>query len=323
MRLARLRCMAWFGLAICMPLAAQEPGRIYRVAILSINQTSIDLMRQFTLPELAKAGFVEGRNLALVVRSADGAMARLPALAREIADARVDLAIVVSSAGVEAARQAMPNLPLVMSYGDEPVARGFAASLGRPGGSVTGISMQARESNLKRLEVMRQLLPAARRIGVLAPPHFPNAQRGELRQVAQRLGVELVFAGAAQRSDYDTAFASLRSGRAEGLITVSHPGYVGDATELSRRAIAQQLPLLCEWREMAVAGCLFAFGPTHRELRTRTAHFVVRILRGEAPGAIAIEQPARFELVINLLTAKALGLTIPPALLSRADEVIE
>jgi putative ABC transport system substrate-binding protein len=323
MSTALRRCMVWLGLALAAPALAQEPGRIYRVGILAINQTSVELMRQYTLPELAKAGFIEGSNLVLVVRSADGTMSRLPALARELAAARLDLAIVVSSASVDAARQAMPNLPLVMSYGDEPVARGYALSLAQPGGKVTGISMQARESNLKRLEVMRQLLPAAQRIGVLAPPHFPEAERGELRQAAARLGVELVFASAAQRSDYDSAFAALRSGRAEALITVSHPGYIADAPELSRRAIARKLPLMCEWRDMAAAGCLFSFGPTHRELRTRTAHFVLRILGGEAPGSIAIEQPTRFELVINQKTAKSQGLTMPPALLLRADEVIE
>ncbi|MEO7852674.1 MAG: ABC transporter substrate-binding protein [Rubrivivax sp.] len=317
------RSLFWLCLMMWLPAMAQVPGRIYRVGILSINNTSVELMRQYTLPAMARDGFVEGSNLVLVVRSADGAMARLPALAHELSQSRLDLVIVVSAAAIDIARKAMPHTPVVMSYGDEPVARGFAASLAQPGGMVTGISMQARQNNLKRLEVLRQLLPNARRFGVLAPAHFNDEQRSEMHTAAGQLGVELAFANATQRSDYPAAFAALRSARAEALVTVSHAGYVDDAPELAQRALAQKLPLLCEWRRMVASGCLLSFGPTHRELRTRTSNFVVRILRGEAPGVIPIEQPTRFELVINLQTAKALGLSMPQSLLLRADEVIE
>ncbi len=317
------RSLVWLCLMLWLAVMAQVPGRIYRVGILSINNTSVELMRQYTLPEMARNGFVEGANLELVVRSADDAMACLPALAAELSQARLDLVIVVSSQAVDIARKAMPQTPVVMSYADEPVARGFAASLAQPGGMVTGISMQARQNNLKRLEVMRQMMPDARRFGVLVPAHFSDEQRSEMRTAASRLGIELAFANATQHGDYAAAFATLLGARAEALVTVSHPGYVGDAPELARRAIAQKLPLLCEWRDMAASGCLLSFGPTHRELRTRTANFVVRILRGEAPGAIPIEQPTRFELVINLQTARALGLRIPQALLLRADEVLK
>ena len=280
-------------------------------------------MRQYTLPAMAREGFVEVRNLVLVVRSADGAMPRLPALAAELSQARLDLVIVVSTAAIDIARQAMPHTPVLMSYGDEPVARGFAASLAQPGGMLTGTSMQARPSNLRRLEVMRQLLPDARRFGVMVPAHFNDEQRRKMHSAAGQLGVELIFANASQRSDYTAAFAALRSARAEALVTVSRPGYIGDAPELARRALAQKLPLLCEWRDMAASGCLPTFGPRHRELRARTANVVVRILRGDGPGAIPIEQPTRFELVINLQTAKALGLAMPQSLLLRADEAIE
>jgi putative ABC transport system substrate-binding protein len=323
MKFSVLRAAALLLLAGALPALAQESVRSYRIGVLSPTQASVDLVRRYALPELAQAGFVEGRNLQLSVRVAGGDLSRLPSLAEELAVARVDLVIAVSNPAIAAARQALPATPVVMSYGDEPVARGFAASLAQPGGMVTGIAMQARESNLKRLEIMRQLLPAARRIGVLAPAHFADDQRQELRRAAAGLGAELVFADAAQRADFDKAFAALRQGRAEAAFTVSHPGYTGDAAELSRHAVAQKLPLLCEWRDMAAAGCLFSFGPTHAELRTRTGVIAVRMLRGDAPGTIPIEQPSRFELVVNLATARALGLNIPKPLLLRADEVIE
>ncbi len=174
-------------------------------------------MRQYTLPAMAREGFVELRNLVLVVRSADGAMPCLPALAAEPSHARLDLAIVVSTAAIDIARQAMPHTPVPMSYGGEPVARGFAASLAQPGGMVTGISMQARQSNLKRLEVMRRLLPAARRFGVRVPAHFNDEQRSEMHNAAGQLGVELIVANTAQRRDYTAAFAALRSAKALGL----------------------------------------------------------------------------------------------------------
>ena len=306
-----------------MPAAAQVPGRVYRVGILAITSTSIDNIRQYTLPAMAKEGFVEGRNLVLEVRHADGAVARLPALARELSEARLDLVIAVANPGIAATRGAMPRTPLVMSYADDPVAQGFAASLARPGGMLTGIAMQAWESQQKRLEVMRQLLPAARRFGMLIPAQFSDEQRSRMRTAASALGVELVFAIASREGDYEAAFEVLRESRVDAAFHASYPVYATDAPQLARRAMAQRLPLMCEWREAVVATCLIAFGATNSELRTRTGSFVVRILRGDAPGDLPIEQPTKFELAINVDTARALGLTIPQALLLRADEVIQ
>jgi putative tryptophan/tyrosine transport system substrate-binding protein len=250
-------------------------------------------------------------------------VARLPALARELSQARPDLVIAVAGLGISAAREAMPRTPVLMSYTDDPVAQGFAASLARPGGWLTGIALQSRESEEKRLEMLRQLLPGARRFGMLLPAHLGEGQRSRMRAAAARLGVELVFADATAAAGYEAAFQALRAARVDGALLASYPVYVTDASELARRALAQRLPLMCEWREAVLAGCLMAYGPTHRELRTRTGSFAVRILRGEAPGEIPIEQPTKFELAINLASAKALGLKIPQALLLRADEVIQ
>lgn len=316
-------CAVLVLLGAMLPAAAQEPGRVYRVGILAEGGAALDLIRQYTLPEMAKAGFVEGRNLVLEVRLSEGAVSRLPALASELSEARLDLVIVQANAAIEAARKAMPHTPIVMSYSGNPVEQGFAQSLARPGGMLTGVALQASESQLKRLETMHRMLPGARRFGMLVPAQVHDDQRSRMRLAAAKLGVDLVFANASRSGDYDAAFEALRAARVDAVLTASHPVYVSDAPELVRRAIALRLPLMCEWREAVVAGCLVAFGPTHRELRARTANFVVRILRGEAPGEIPIEQPTKFELAINLTTAKALGIILPQSLLLRADEVIQ
>jgi putative tryptophan/tyrosine transport system substrate-binding protein len=321
MRAKRYPWVALLLLATLLPAAGQVPGRVYRVGVLVVGKAPVDLIRQYTLPELALAGFVEGRNLVLEVRSAEGDPSRLPVLARELSSVRLDLVIAGTSAAIGAARDAMPRMPVVMSYSGDPVLQGFATSLARPGGMLTGIALQSPESDQKRLEVMRQLLPVALRFGVLMPAHYGDGQRDAMRRSAARLGVELVLANASSGSDYEAAFAAMRAARAQAVVTVSYPIYVSDAAELARRAIALRLPLICEWRESAASGCLLAFGPSHRELRTRTANFVVRILRGEAPGEIPIEQPTKFELTVNLKTAKAIGVTLPQSLLVRADEV--
>ena len=320
-----MRCLALLVLlgAAVFPAAGQEPGRVYRVGFLAEGGAALGLIRQYTLPEMAKAGFVEGHNLVLEVRLADGVSSRLPALASELSEARLDLVIVQANSAIEAARKAMPRTPIVMSYSGDPVGQGFAESLARPGGVLTGIALQASESQLKRLETMHRMLPGARRFGMLVPAQVHDEQRSRMRVAAAKLGVELVFVNASRDSEYEAAFEALRAARVDAVLTASHPVYVSDAPELVRRAIALRLPLMCEWREAVVAGCLVAFGPTHRELRARTANFVVRILRGEAPGEIPIEQPTKFELAINLNTAKAIGLAIPQLLLLRADEVIE
>ncbi len=300
-----------------------QPAGQATLCLLAPSAVSVGFTRQFTLPELARQGFREGENLRFVVREADGQPAELPRLARELAAQRCDVVVAVAASSIQAARQAMPATPIVMGFGDDPVGWGWAASLQRPGGQVTGVAMQAHEADLKRLQLVRELLPGVNRLGVLMVPTQRAEHRQMLQSAAQRLGFTLEIAEAARPEDFDRAFAALRRSRAEALLVTASPIYLASVKDIVARAQAAGWPAVCEWQEMARAGCLAGFGPTIGELRTRVGAIAAQVLRGVPPGEIPIEQPTRFELTLNLGAARALGLTIPQPLLLRADEVVQ
>lgn len=304
---------------VAVHVEAQVPATL---CVLAPSAVSVGFTRQFTLPELARQGFREGDNLRVVVREAGGQPAELPRLARELAAQRCDVVVAVAASSIQAARQAMPATPIVMGFGDDPVGWGWAASLQRPGGQVTGIAMQAHEADLKRLQLVRELLPGVKRLGVLMVPTQRPEHRQMLQTAAERLGFTLEIAEAARPEDFDRAFGALRRARAEALLVTASPIYLASVKDIVARAQAAGWGAVCEWQEMARAGCLAGFGPTIGELRTRVGAIVAQVLRGVPPGEIPIEQPTRFELTLNLGTARALGLTIPQPLLLRADEVI-
>jgi putative ABC transport system substrate-binding protein len=310
--------MAWAAGAAQAQSTAQAT-----LCLLAPSAVSVNFTRQFSLPELARQGFREGENLRFVVREAGGQPAELPRLAQELAAQRCDVVVAVAASSIQAARQAMPATPIVMGFGDDPVGWGWAASLQRPGGQVTGIAMQAHEADLKRLELARELLPGVRRLGVLMVPTQRPEHRQMLKTAAARLGFTLEPAEAARPEDFDRAFAALRRARAEAMLVTASPIYLASVKDIVARAQAAGWPAVCEWQEMARAGCLAGFGPTIGELRTRVGAIAAQVLRGTPPGEIPIEQPTRFELTLNLATARALGLTIPQTLLLRADEVVE
>jgi putative ABC transport system substrate-binding protein len=212
-----------------------------------------------------------------------------------------------------------------MSFiGGDPIEKGVAKSFARPGGSVTGVAMLAAEMDGKRASLLHDYVPAARRFAILTgrpPRHAEGAE--EARRVAGKLGLETDAFYADEPADYVAAFAGMRKARSEALIIISAPDFFRDAALLSRLALEAGLPTVCEWASMAQDGCLLGYGPNFAELWRRPAEYVARILRGEKPGELPIEQPTLFEFAINLKTAKALGLTIPEASLMRADEVIE
>jgi len=314
-----LGCMLW---AVGLAARAQAPA-VSTVCLLAPSAVSVDFSRQFTLPELARQGFREGENLRFIVREAGGSLAELPRLAAELAAQRCDVVVAVAASAISAARQAMPATPIVMGFGDDPVARGWAASLQRPGGLITGVSMQAHEADLKRLELTRDLLPGLRRLGVLLVPTLVPEQRRALQQSAERLGMSLVLAEAARAEDFERAFAGFRQGRVEAVLITASPIFLSGVQELARLAQTFGWPTVCEWQEMARAGCLASFGPVIGELRTRVGAIVAQVLRGARPADIPIEQPTRFELTLNQRTARALGVTIAQALRLRADEVVE
>jgi putative ABC transport system substrate-binding protein len=312
-----------FLLALAAPLIAPAAGeKVYRLAELEPTAASLELTHSLTLPELAKLGFSEGRNLVLDARVGDAAA--MAGMARELVLADPDAIIAVGPDATRAARQATTTVPLVV-FGPDPVRSGWATSLAHPGGNVTGVTMLAVELDGKRLDLLHEAVPAARRVAALLMPSVPGQQPSEreMRDVAASDGVDLLTFDATGPEDYRTAFAAMRAVAAQGLVIMANPTFYRDAALLARLAIEAGLPTVCEWAEMAQSGCLLGYGPNRPEMRRRLAHFVAHIFQGAAPGDLSIEQPTHYEFVVNLKTAEALGLTVPRSILARADEVIE
>jgi putative ABC transport system substrate-binding protein len=279
--------------------------------------------RQFTVPELARRGFVEGRNLRLEWRFAGGVAAKLPVLAQELVETRVDLIVAISSVAARAAKGATSTIPIVMSFaGEDPVADGLAVSLARPGGNVTGLALLAAEGDLKRLEIFRQALPGATRVAYLMSPVREHVLT-PATHFASASGFELTILTAAGRRDYEGVFESLARLQPAGLAVGSFPTFFNDASEIAARANGMGIPTICQWRDMALSGCTMSYGPPIGPLFERAGWYVAQVLKGEPPGQLPIEQPDRFELIVNLRAARMLKVALPPALLARADEVIE
>jgi len=311
------------GLTLPRPARAQAPRRA-RVAILSPGQLSIDFFRQEMLPELARAGYVEGRTLEIIARSAEGDPARVPALAAELLAARPDVVVAVSNPVAQAIRAIDPGMPIVMGFaGSDPVADGLARSLAQPGGMVTGIVMLAEELDLKRVELAQRIFPDGRRFGFLAGASYLPSRVERIEAAARGLGIDLVTIRAGGPESFAPAFAAFRARDVTAVVIGSFPGFSSQAADLARRALADRLPTICEWRFMAEAGCALSQGPINAELRRRVAGYVLRILRGEPPGQIPMERADRFELVVNQRTLRTLGLELPALVLAQADEVIE
>jgi len=311
------------GGLLAAPIAvdAQQTGNVYRVGYLSSSTTVFEPFRQ----GLRDVGYIEGQNLFIEARLAAGKIDQLPALAAELVAARVDVIAAVSPPAIEAARRATTTIPIVMAFVSvDPIRSGYIDTLARPGGNITGVAMIADDIAGKRLALLKEMLPRANRIGLLAQTNHSSSrtQAKAARKTAQSLGVELEVVEVRDSRDYDAALG--RIGRSTpGLFILANPTFFDDRSDLAVLAVTHRLATLCEWREMAEAGCLMSYGPNIWDLYRRVATYLDRIRRGTKPGDLPIEQPTRFELVVNLKTAKALGLTIPPSLLARADQVIE
>lgn len=274
---------------------------------------------------LRELGYVEGRNLLIETRWAGGEPDRLPGLARELVQARVDVLIAVGAPAVRAASAASPSTPVVLYGNFDPVALGLVASLARPGGNVTGVLI-APDGTLagKKLELLTLAVPKTTRIAFLAPSDDPaiRLQVQETRQSAAALGIALMVTEV-RGGDYAQAFTAIAAQRPGALFIGAHTSFLRDRTQIIGLAARHRLPAIYEWREHVVDGGLMAYSASLRGLQQRLASYVDRILKGASPAGMAVERPTKFELVINLKTAKTLGLAIPQSLLLRADEVIE
>ena len=288
---------------------AQPTGRVYRIGWLTPagagpSPASREAMRAL--------GYVEGQTVAFESRSAEDDLGRLPRLAAELVHSKVDVIVAVSPPAIRAARQATDTIPIVMAYWGQGglIESGIVASFASPGGNVTGLHILAAELDAKRLELLLQAIPKARKVGVLDP-----------QAAGFTLQLQITAVGRGSEG-YERAFDSMAKARVEALLVPSFPRFFRDAGRIIELAARRRIPAVYEWPAMAKDGGLMAYGPTYAELNGRVAAFVDRILKGAKPGDLPIEQPPKFELVINLKTAKALGLTVPPSLLGRADEVI-
>ena len=316
----RREFIALAGAAAAWPLAAraQTPNRIYRLGHIGSVATSEAFTRQITLPELARLGFVEGRNLVFDGRT--GTQEAMPGLMRELLAGQPDAIIAVGPA-IGPAGAATRTVPVV-TFGFDPIELGLAANYARPGGNVTGVVILVDELEAKRLSILIEAVPDRRRVAALVLSGS-KATEAALRKAAAGLGVELLVFPVSTPGDYAAAFAAMQAQGAQALVIGATPQFQADGKQLAALALEARLPTVCEWAEMAQDGCLIGYGPSRIALRKRMADQIAQIFRGVAPGDISIERPSVFEFALNLKIAKSLGLTVPPSVIARADEVIE
>jgi putative ABC transport system substrate-binding protein len=312
---------------LARPLAAgaQPAGRVARIGLLwpaAPSRSGHDRL----VAALGELGWVEGRNLVIESRSPEkGAPERLPELAGDLVRLKVDLIVAVGLTAPYAAR-ATATIPVVLYGGSDPVALGLAQSLARPGGNVTGTSWSASLAEVgKRLELLKEIVPRAVRVATLDIPALTDeaAYREAGQRAARALRLDLVYHRARGPEEIEAAFAAMAKDGTDALRVVDRLLFRPHLGQITDLAVRHRLPAVYEGRVWAAGGGLMAYGQDYRVIPQRTAAFVDKILRGAKPGDLPIEQPSKFELVLNLRTARALGLTIPPSVLARADEVIE
>ena len=274
---------------------------------------------------LREAGYVEGQNVAIEYRWAEGHYDRLPALAADLVGRKVDLIMASSPPSALAAKSATSTIPIVFRGGSDPVGDGLVASLARPGGNLTGVITIAHELTAKRLELLSELAPRARVIALLVNPNDAAAERAirDVQEAARTKGLQLHILKASSESEIDTAFASLVQLHAGALVVGADPFLSSRREQLVALASRRAVPSIYAWREFAASGGLISYGPSLTSALRLLGHYAGKVLKGAKPAELPVQRPTQFELVINLKTAKALGLTIPPALLGRADEIIQ
>jgi putative tryptophan/tyrosine transport system substrate-binding protein len=313
--------------ALAAPLAAeaQQPGKVYRVGILTNKASDLAearLWQAFRLG-LRERGWIEGQNIVLEYRWTEGNIARLPELVADLVRIRVDLIVARSSTWVQPAKEATSSIPIVFLSHADPLGTGHVASLARPGSNITGLAVLMTDLAPKELELLSTAVPVAKRIAVLwtpdTPSHPPALKAVEGAGRSLRVQVEAV--GARTAAELEGAFAAMARARAQAVLVLGNPLFLAERRRVAELAIKHRLPTMSNQKEVVEAGGLMSYGPDWDELYRHGAVYVDKILKGAKPADLPVEQATKFELVINLKTAKALGLTIPPSLLARADQV--
>jgi putative tryptophan/tyrosine transport system substrate-binding protein len=315
------------GAAAVWPVAARAQQAAKLPTIGFLGATTPSAQSQWTaafVERLRELGWIEGRNVAIEYRWMEGRNERVAEIAAEFVQLRVDAIVVQGTAAVVGAKQATSVIPIVFALAGDPVGSGLVASLARPGGNVTGLSGQQADIAAKRLELLREVVPSLHRLAIVANVGNPYAilELGEIQGGARALGLEAATFGIRRAEDVAPAFRALK-GRADALYVINDPLVNTNRVRIIISALGARLPTMHGSREHVEAGGLMSFGPNYPDLFRRTADYVNKILRGAKPGDIPVEQPTKFDLVVNVLTAAALGITLPPTLLATADEVIE
>jgi len=317
------------GGLLAAPLAAegQQEEKVPRIGLLdysSPDQARITWWEAFQ-QRMRELGYVEGRTVAFERRWAHGDVERLPGLATDLVRLKVNIIVTGGSPAALAAKTATRTIPIVMATGADPVEQGLVPSLGQPGGNLTGMTTLSADLTAKRLQLLRELLPKASRVALL----FDGNSGGGLlsaratKAAGKQMGVEILAYDMRKPSEFDHAFSAMTKDRAGGLDVANSPMFFTERRRIAELALKHRLPTMVGSREYAEAGALVSYGTDYVDLFRRVPTYVDKILRGAKPGDLPVEQPTKFELVINLKTAKALGLTIPASLLARADQVIE
>jgi putative tryptophan/tyrosine transport system substrate-binding protein len=314
------------GTAVAWPLAAraQQPARLPTIGYLGSGSpaTQTSWVAAF-VQRLGQIGWTEGRTVKIEVRWAEGRSERFAEIATEFVALKVDV-IVTSGGAVPAVKQATSLIPIVFSVANDPVGSGYVSSLVRPGGNITGLSLQSTDLIGKRLELLREVLPALRRLAIMGPSGNRSVvlEIGEIQTMARALGIQVTAVEIGRAEDITPAFEALK-GNTEALYLVSSPLITTNRIRINTLALGARMPTMYGYRDNVEAGGLMSYGPDFPALWRRTAEYVDKILRGANPGDIPVEQPTKFSLVVNLTTAKVLGIEIPPMVLARADDVIE
>jgi putative ABC transport system substrate-binding protein len=333
-RKSKIQNRKWVGFLVILVLlvgcvgmaAAQQPTKISRIGFLmgvspSIISARVEAFRQ----GLRELGHVEGKNILIEVRSSEGKPDRLPALAAELVRLKVDVIVSAGPPSTRSAKQTTATIPIVMAFDDDPVGSGFVASLARPGGNVTGLSALSPEISGKQLELLKEIVPKLSRVAVLgnaSNPGSPQALR-EINLAADELRVQIQYLEVGAPKDIETAFGAASKERADAVLVLSATVLLSRRKQIVDLALKSRLPAIYNRPEYVEDGGLVFYGVSYTDLFRRAAAYVDKILKGAKPADLPIEQPKKFEFIVNLKAAKQIGLTIPPNVLARADRVIK
>ena len=315
------------GAAATWPFAAraQQTGKLYRIGFLwdgpDVFPDALEAFRQ----GLRELGYVEGRNIAIEYRWAEGKPERMRELAEELVRLKVDVIMAPSSIYTAAAKRATTTIPIIFMSHADPLATGHVASLARPGGNATGLSLMMTETNVKGLELLKEAVPGLSRVAVIFDPATPSHGPGlkAVEDAGPALGLRIQSVAVRSATEYDEAFSAIVRERADGVLVLSTPLFIAGAKRLAELAITHKMPSLFGPRQHVQAGGLMSYSPDRADLWRRCAIYVDKILKGAKPADLPVQRPTKFELVINLKTAKAIGLAVAPSFILRADEVIE